>query len=210
MLDIKDICGKAPMVPVLTIEAVEDAVPLARALAAGGLPVLEITLRTPVALRAIEAISAACPEVIVGAGTLRNAADVRSCIDAGARFGVSPGAPAGLMDAVEAASFPFLPGCATATEAMTLADRGYAVMKFFPAEAAGGVSLLRSLTAPLPDVQFCPTGGISLENAASYLALPNVVTVGGSWVAPAKHLESKDWSAIEQVSRETVAGLTRK
>lgn len=210
MLDLKDVCAKVPMVPVLTIEAADDAVPLAKALIAGGLPVLEITLRTSVALRAIEAISAACPDAIVGAGTLRTAADVKSCIDAGTRFGVSPGAPAGLMDAVDAASFPFLPGCATATEAMSLADRGYAVMKFFPAEAAGGVSLLRSLAAPLPDIRFCPTGGISLENAAAYLALPNVVTVGGSWVTPANLLKSRDWAAIEQVTRETVACLTRK
>ncbi len=198
------------MVPVLTIKAVEDAVPLAQALVAGGLPVLEITLRTPAALRAIEAISAACPDAIVGAGTLRNAADVRSCIDAGARFGVSPGAPAGLMDAVEAASFSFLPGCATATEAMALADRGYEVLKFFPAEAAGGVPLLRSLAAPLPDVQFCPTGGISLDNAAAYLALPNVVTVGGSWVAPSGLLESGNWAEIEKLSREAIAALARK
>ena len=210
MLDLKDVCEKAPMVPVLTIEAVEDAVPLAQALVAGGLPVLEITLRTPVALRAIEAISAACPDAVVGAGTLRNADDVRSCIDAGAQFGVSPGAPAGLMDAVGAAPIPFLPGCATATEAMSLADRGYGVMKFFPAEAAGGVSLLKSLAAPLPDVRFCPTGGISLENAASYLTLPNVVTVGGSWVTPTNLLKSRDWAAIEQVTRETVACLTSK
>lgn len=195
------------MVPVLTIETLKDAVPLARALVAGGLPVLEITLRTPVALRAIEAISANCPEAIVGAGTLRNATDVQACIDAGARFGVSPGAPAGLMDAVESASFPFLPGCATATEAMALADRGYEVLKFFPAEAAGGVSLLKSLAAPLPDVQFCPTGGISLENAEAYLALPNVVTVGGSWVAPASLVELRDWCGIENLSREAIAAL---
>ncbi len=207
MLNTQEICRRAPMVPVLTIQRLEHAVPLSQALVAGGLPVLEITLRTAVAFDAIRAIRAGCPDAIVGAGTLRHPDDVQRCLESGAQFGVSPGAPARLLDAVERAQLPFLPGCATPTEAMMLADRGYGVVKFFPAEAAGGVAMLKSLAAPLAGIDFCPTGGISLANARDYLALPNVVTIGGSWVAPATLIESGDWDGIERLARDTVAKL---
>ena len=152
-----EICSLAPVIPVIIVEKLEDAAPLAEALVAGGLSVLEVTLRTPVAIEAIPAMRAACPDAIVGAGTLRDPDDLSACIEAGAAFGVSPGGPPRLMDAVAEAGIPFLPGCATATEAMALADRGFEVVKFFPAAAAGGLSFLRSLAAPLPDIRFCPT-----------------------------------------------------
>ena len=202
-----EICALAPVIPVITVERLEHAAPLARALVAGGLPVLEVTMRTPVALEVIRAMRAACPDAIVGAGTLRRPADVSACRDAGALFGVSPGAPAPLMAAVEAVGLPFLPGCATATEAMALADRGYEVLKFFPAGAAGGAAFLKSLASPLPDVGFCPTGGISLENAPDYLRLSNVRVVGGSWVAPKAMVDGGDWTAIEKLADESVAAL---
>ncbi len=210
MLDIAEICRQAPMVPVLTIDRLEDAVPLAQALVAGGLPVLEITLRTSVALEAIRAVREACPDAVVGAGTLRTPEDVEHCIVAGAQFGVSPGAPARLMDAVEEESFPFLPGCASPTEAMVLADRGHTVLKFFPAEAAGGKAILKALAAPLPTIRFCPTGGVSLDNAPDYLSLHNVVTVGGSWVTPSELIRRRDWGGIKQLAREATAVLSRR
>jgi 2-dehydro-3-deoxyphosphogluconate aldolase/(4S)-4-hydroxy-2-oxoglutarate aldolase len=198
--DVEAICAAAPMIPVLIVEDIETAAPLARALVEGGLPVLEITLRTPVALDAIRAMKEACPDAIVGAGTLRGPEDVAACLEAGAAFGVSPGAPGRLMDALasDAPDWPFLPGCATATEAMTLADRGYRVVKFFPAGPAGGPSYLKGLASPLPDLGFCPTGGVTMANAPDYLRLPNVRVVGGSWVAPA-----------EAVGRETGRGCGR-
>lgn len=207
MTSVSEICAAAPMIPVIVIKRLEDAVPLAKALVEGGLPVLEITLRTPVALDAIRAIKDACPDAIVGAGTLRGAHDVQATIEAGAVFGVSPGSPAELIEAVKRANLPFLPGSATPTEAMELADQGFEVLKFFPAEAAGGVAMLKSMASPLPDVKFCPTGGVSLENARNYLSLPNVVTVGGSWVAPDKLVEAGDFAAITKLAKEAVAAL---
>lgn len=207
MTSVSEICAAAPMIPVIVIKRLEDAVPLARALVEGGLPVLEITLRTPVALDAIRAIKHACPDAIVGAGTLRGAADVEATMEAGSVFGVSPGSPAELIEAVKRANLPFLPGSATPTEAMELADQGFEVLKFFPAEAAGGVPMLKSMASPLPDVKFCPTGGVSLDNARNYLALPNVVTVGGSWVAPDKLVEAGDFAAITKLAKEAVAAL---
>ena len=147
---------------------------------------------------------------MVGAGTLRTPSDVEACLAAGCVFGVSPGAPAALMDAVAANGFPFLPGCNTPTEAMALADRGHEVLKFFPASAAGGVPMLKALAGPLPDIRFCPTGGVGLENAKDYLDLPNVVTVGGSWVAPVPHMLAGDWDAIETLARQTAATLGRR
>ena len=209
MTDIRTICASAPLVPVLTIEHLDGAVPLAQALVAAGLTVLEITLRTTTALSAIEAMRAACPDAIVGAGTLRTPEDVTRCIDSGAQFGVSPGAPERLMDAVDASGLPFLPGCASPTEAMRLADRGYTCLKLFPAEAAGGIRMLRSLAEPLSDIVFCPTGGITIDNARDYLALPNVVTVGGSWVAPKALMKSEDWTGIENLTRQAVSHLTQ-
>ena len=202
-----ELCALAPVIPVIVVERPEHAVPLAKALLAGGLPVLEITLRTSIALDAIRAIRQACPDAVVGAGTVRTPADLSACIEAGALFGVSPGAPARLMDAVADADLPFLPGCATATEAMVLADRGFEVAKFFPAAAAGGPSLLKSLASPLPDLRFCPTGGVSLENAAEYLRLPNVLVVGGSWVAPKTLVDDGDWAGITKLANEAVTSL---
>jgi 2-dehydro-3-deoxyphosphogluconate aldolase / (4S)-4-hydroxy-2-oxoglutarate aldolase len=194
------LCRRAPVIPVIVVEDVAHAIPLARALVAGGLPVLEVTLRTPVALEAIRAM-ADVEGGVVGAGTLLTPADVSAAKAAGARFGVSPGATDALLNACEEADLPLLPGAATASEVMALLDRGYTVQKFFPAEAAGGVKMLRSLHGPLPQVTFCPTGGISPENLSSYLALPNVPCCGGSWVVPAKLIEAGDWAGIEALAR---------
>ncbi|MEL7215035.1 MAG: bifunctional 4-hydroxy-2-oxoglutarate aldolase/2-dehydro-3-deoxy-phosphogluconate aldolase [Pseudomonadota bacterium] len=201
------LASAAPMIPVIVIEDVADAVPLAEALKAGGITCLEVTLRTPVALDAIRAIKDAVEGVTVGAGTLRKVSDVQACLDAGCVFGVSPGSPAALMDAVQEADFPFLPGCATPTEAMTLADRGFEVLKFFPAGAAGGVNMLKSLASPLAGTAFCPTGGVSLSNAQEYLELPNVVTVGGSWVCPPDMVRAGDWAGITRLAQDTSAAL---
>ncbi|WP_316013916.1 bifunctional 4-hydroxy-2-oxoglutarate aldolase/2-dehydro-3-deoxy-phosphogluconate aldolase [Roseobacter sp. HKCCA0434] len=206
-LSTLELARRAPMIPVIVIEEIDHAVPLARALVAGGIDVLEVTLRTPVALEAIRRIAGEVEGAVVGAGTLRTARDVEDCIEAGCAFGVSPGAPASLMDAVAERVFPFLPGCNTPTEAMTLAERGHEVLKFFPASAAGGVPMLKALASPLPDIAFCPTGGVSLSNARDYLDLPNVVTVGGSWVAPVDKMRAGDWAGIEALACETAQTL---
>ncbi len=195
------ICRMAPIVPVLVVEDASHAKPLAAALVAGGLPVLEVTLRTKAALDVIEEM-AEVPGGIVGAGTLLTAEDVKAAKAAGAKFGVSPGATDALLDACEALDFPLLPGAATASEAMRLLERGYSVQKFFPAEAAGGAPFLKSLASPLPQVRFCPTGGVSPGNAASYLSLPNVICAGGSWVAPKELMLAGDWAGIEALARE--------
>lgn len=179
----REVCAAAPVIPVLVVEDVASARPLAEALVAGGLPALEVTLRTPAALEAITAM-ADVPGAVVGAGTLITAQDVRAARAAGARFGVSPGATDALLDAGEAEGLPLLPGAATASEVMRLMARGYDMLKFFPAEAAGGAAALKALGGPLPGVSFCPTGGITPENAADYLRLDNVACVGGSWLAP--------------------------
>lgn len=200
-----EICRRAPVVPVLVIDDPETAVPLAQALVKGGLTVLEITLRTPVALQAISDIAAACPDAVVGAGTLKSPKDVADTLAAGAAFGVSPGGPDTLLEAVEAADMPFLPGVATPTETMSAMDRGYELLKLFPAEAVGGRALLKSLSSPLSDVSFCPTGGIGPTNAPDYLALPNVVCVGGSWVAPGELVDAKEWAGIEALARDAAA-----
>ena len=208
MLNPTEICLKASMIPVIVVNEVEDAVPLARALIDGGLPVLEVTLRSDCALQAIEHIAHACPEAIIGAGTLKRSQDVTECITAGAVFGVSPGSPLSLIEEVLDSGFAFLPGCATPSEAMTLSNAGFDVVKFFPAEAAGGIPMLKSMASPLPDIKFCPTGGISLNNAKDYLDLPNVLTVGGSWVVPNALLTQKDWPAITKLAQQAVATLT--
>lgn len=205
-MSLDAILAAAPVIPVLIVEDAETAAPLAKALVAGGLRALEVTLRTPAALEAIGAMRMACPDAFVGAGTLRSAADVAACRLAGAAFGVSPGSTPALLDAV--GQWPFLPGCATATEAMALAERGFRTVKFFPAEQAGGAAYLKALASPLPDIAFCPTGGVSLDNAPAYLALPNVRVVGGSWVAPADAVKARDWDRIERLAREA-AGLAR-
>lgn len=194
------LCRLAPVVPVIVVEDVAQAQPLAKALVAGGLPVLEVTLRTAAALDVIRAM-AEVEGGYVGAGTLLTPADVKAAKAAGATFGVSPGATDALLDACEEEGLPLLPGTATASEVMRVLERGYTMMKFFPAEAAGGVKMLSSLHGPLPQARFCPTGGVSPGNLASYLALPNVICCGGSWVAPKSALETGDWAAIEALAR---------
>lgn len=200
----REICLLAPVIPVLVIDDLAHAVPLARALIAGGLPVLEVTLRTPQALDAIRAM-AEVPGGVVGAGTLLTPADVRAAKTAGAQFGVSPGATERLIAACEDEGLPLLPGAATATEVMALLERGFTVQKFFPAEASGGAPALKAIGAPIPQVSFCPTGGVSLANAADYLSLPNVLCAGGSWVAPKAALLAGDWDKVEALAREAAA-----
>ncbi len=196
----KKIAALAPIIPVLVVQDAADARPLAEALIEGGLPVLEVTLRTEAALDVI-AEMAKVDGGYVGAGTLLTPDDVKRAQDAGATFGVSPGATDRLLQACEDADLPTLPGAASATEAMRLLERGYDMMKFFPAEAAGGAPLLKSLASPLPQISFCPTGGVSVANARSYLCLPNVACAGGSWVAPDALVKAGDWAAITELAR---------
>lgn len=198
-----------PVIPVLRIDRLADAVPLARALAAGGLPAIEITLRTPDAIDAIRLVSDEVPEALVGAGTILSARNFDEAVDAGARFIVSPGTTQELLDTARASEVPFLPGGITPSEIMSLREEGYSVLKFFPAEKAGGAAFLKSLASPLAGIRFCPTGGISLANAHDYLSLSNVVCVGGSWVAPDDLLKAKDWSGITALARQA-AQLPRK
>jgi 2-dehydro-3-deoxyphosphogluconate aldolase/(4S)-4-hydroxy-2-oxoglutarate aldolase len=201
------ICALAPVVPVLVIDDLAHAAPLARALVAGGLPALEVTLRTACALDAIRAMS----EIkggVVGAGTLLTPKDVKAAKAAGAKFGVSPGATQALIDACAEAELPLLPGAATATEIMHLLELGFTVQKFFPAEQAGGAAYLKSIGSPIPQVSFCPTGGISLKIAPDYLALKNILCVGGSWVAPKDAMARGDWAQVTTLAREA-AGLSR-
>jgi 2-dehydro-3-deoxyphosphogluconate aldolase/(4S)-4-hydroxy-2-oxoglutarate aldolase len=195
----------SPVIPVVTIENARDAVPLARALLAGGLRIVEITLRTPAALDAIRAIVAEVPDLIVGAGTLLKPLDVTRAVDAGAHFLVTPGTPAGLAPALSEAAVPAMPGCATVSEAMTLAALGFSVLKFFPAEQSGGARWLKSVAEPLPHIRFCPTGGINGDNAADYLALRNVIAVGGSWVASAHAVATGDFAGITARAAAAVA-----
>ena len=195
----------APVIPVVVIEDVETAVPLARALVAGGLPVIEVTLRTEAALEAIARIAAEVPDAVIGAGTIRGIADIEAAVAAGSTFLVSPGTTPALVDALLACGLPFLPGAATASEVMALAERGLKELKFFPAEAAGGLPYLKSLAGPLPDVRFCPTGGIRLETAPAYLAQPNIGCVGGTWLTPADALAAGDWTRIEKLAAEAAA-----
>ncbi len=204
----REICTRAPVLPVLTVPDVRLARPLAKALIVGGLPALEVTLRTPAALEVIREM-ADVPGGVVGAGTLLSAADIRAARDAGAQFGVSPGATGALLDAAEDIGLPILPGAASASEAMALLARGYDMLKFFPAAAAGGVNFLKSLSGPLPQIGFCPTGGVNPTNAGTYLALTNVLCVGGSWVAPPDLLANEDWAAITARAKDAAALNTR-
>lgn len=204
---IEAVCRLAPVMPVLVVEDAAMAPPLAAALVAGGLPALEVTLRTPAALEAIRAM-ADVPGAVVGAGTLLTPNDVKAAVAAGARFGVSPGATPRLLDAVAEAGLPLLAGAATASEVMALLERGHRVQKFFPAEAAGGTAALRALGGPLPQVAFCPTGGIGPGNAAAWLALSNVICVGGSWVAPPAHIAAGRWDEITAIA-SAAANLVR-
>ncbi|WP_432042497.1 bifunctional 4-hydroxy-2-oxoglutarate aldolase/2-dehydro-3-deoxy-phosphogluconate aldolase [Streptomyces cadmiisoli] len=197
----------APVVPVVVVQDVADAVPLARALVAGGLPAIEVTLRTPAAPEAIRAIADQVPDAVVGAGTVITPAQVTESVAAGARFLVSPGWTDALLEAMRACGLPFLPGVSTTSEVVALLERGVREMKFFPAQAAGGTAYLRSLAGPLPQARFCPTGGIGLGSAPEYLALPNVGCVGGSWMVPPDAVAAGDWSRIEELAREA-AGLS--
>ncbi|UXH80324.1 bifunctional 4-hydroxy-2-oxoglutarate aldolase/2-dehydro-3-deoxy-phosphogluconate aldolase [Roseateles amylovorans] len=204
-LDTLSLATHGPVIPVIVIDRVEDAVPLARALVAGGVKVLEVTLRTPVALDAIAAIAREVPEAIVGAGTLRTAADAAAAKQAGSRFAVSPGFTLELARACEAQGLPLLPGVSTASEVMMAADAGYRFLKLFPATAVGGTQLLKALAGPFADVAFCPTGGITPQTAPDFLALPNVKVCGGSWLTPADAVKAGDWARITQLAREAGA-----
>lgn len=208
-LTIDQILKVAPVVPVIVIDDLEDAVPLAKALYNGGLKVLEITLRTPVALDAISAMKEALPpDAVIGAGTIVTPEDLDNAIKAGSTFLVSPGTTPALIEAAKNSSVPLLPGIATPSEAMNLLAHGFKHMKFFPAEAAGGVPMLKSIGGPLPQITFCPTGGINLDKAPEYLKLPNVACVGGSWMVPKDLVAGKRWDEIETRAREA-ANLAR-
>lgn len=200
----RQICALAPIVPVIVVKDIAHAEPLARALVAGGLPALEVTLRTPCALDAIRAM-AEVEGGTVGAGTLLTPADVKAAKTAGAKFGVSPGLTERLVRACEDEELPLLPGTVTASEVMQALEWGYDVLKFFPAATSGGAPAIKALGGPLPQVSFCPTGGISLANATDYLSLPNVLCAGGSWVAPDAKVQSGDWAGIETLAREAAA-----
>jgi 2-dehydro-3-deoxyphosphogluconate aldolase / (4S)-4-hydroxy-2-oxoglutarate aldolase len=198
------LCRLAPVIPVLVVEAAEDAAPMAAALVAGGLPVLEVTLRTPAALTALAAM-AKVPGARVGAGTVLSAHDAARAKAAGAEFAVAPGATPGLVAACVARDLPLMPGAATASEVMALLEQGYTMLKFFPAAAAGGREMLSALAGPLPRARFCPTGGIREENAADFLAQPNVVCVGGTWIAPPDLVAARDWAGITDRARRAAA-----
>lgn len=198
---LESILRLAPVVAVVTIADAGVAAPLAQALLDGGIAAIEVTLRTPAALDAIRAIAQDLPQAAVGAGTVLSAADFEAAAAAGAKFAVSPGATPALIDAAEELPLPWLPGAATASEAMALAECGYALQKFFPAEPAGGAEYLRALSGPLPNIRFCPTGGIRADSAPDYLRLPNVIAVGGSWLTPDALLHARDWPAITALAR---------
>ncbi|MEO1639330.1 MAG: bifunctional 4-hydroxy-2-oxoglutarate aldolase/2-dehydro-3-deoxy-phosphogluconate aldolase [Pseudomonadota bacterium] len=200
-LETEKVCRLAPVVPVLVVDDASTAADLAHALIAGGLPALEVTLRTPAALDAIREM-AGVDGGVVGAGTLLTPKDVEDAKEAGATFGVSPGATEKLLEACEANDLPLLPGAATASEAMALLERGYTLQKFFPAEANGGAPALKAIGAPIPQVKFCPTGGVSLKNAHDYLSLSNTLCVGGSWVAPKDKVQAQDWAGITDLASE--------
>jgi 2-dehydro-3-deoxyphosphogluconate aldolase/(4S)-4-hydroxy-2-oxoglutarate aldolase len=205
MKNTLELAGHGPVIPVIVLERVDDAVPLARALVAGGVRVLEVTLRTPAALACIEAIARDVPEAIVGAGTLRSAADARAARDAGSAFGVSPGYTAEVGAACRDIGLPLLPGVATASEVMAAQADGLQFLKFFPATAAGGIPMLKALAGPFPDVVFCPTGGITPETAPQFLALPNVKVCGGSWLTPQDAVDQQDWARITALAKAASA-----
>jgi 2-dehydro-3-deoxyphosphogluconate aldolase/(4S)-4-hydroxy-2-oxoglutarate aldolase len=199
---LAELLSRAPVLPVLVVEDVDTAVPLARALTAGGLPVLEITLRTDSALEVVRRIAGEVPQAVVGVGTVTRPAQLEEAAEAGARFAVSPGLPPALAAAAPDAPIPLLPGVQTATEAMAAQDLGFHLLKLFPASVAGGVAALKALGGPLPDLRFCPTGGISASTFREYLALPNVICVGGSWVAPPAAVAARDWQRITLLAEE--------
>lgn len=203
MITPADLLDLSPVMPVVVLDDVEHAVPVAEALLRGGIKVIEVTLRTPAALASIERIAAAVPDLVVGAGTVTAPEHAKQALDAGSRFIVTPGSTEALLDAVAATGLPFLPGVSTVGEAMRAAERGCSVLKFFPAEAAGGAPYLKSIYGPLPGLRFCPTGGITVESAPKYLALPNVGCVGGSWLTPADALAAKDWQRVSALASAT-------
>ena len=200
-----DLANCGPVIPVIVLDRIDDAVPMAQALVAGGVRVLEVTLRTPVALRCMEAIARAVPEAIVGAGTVRSVADAQAAKDAGCRFVVSPGYNSKIGQACRNIDLPLLPGAATASEVMAANADGYYFLKFFPAVAAGGIVMLKAFAGPFGDVYFCPTGGITLASAPQFLALPNVKMCGGSWLTPPDAVAAGDWSRITALAREATA-----
>lgn len=206
---IASILATSPVIPVVTISDVAHAVPLASALVRGGIRVVEITLRTAVALKAIEAIANDVPEILLGAGTVLKTADLHDAARAGAAFAISPGSTPALLAGAKGAAIPFLPGVATASEIMLAVESGFDHLKFFPAAVFGGTDALKAFAGSFPSLRFCPTGGISAENAARYLALPNVVCVGGSWLTPAAAVTAGDWTQVEKLAREAVANLAR-
>ena len=199
-MTVEDLVSLAPVIPVVVIEDLEDAVPLAAALVRGGLPAIEVTLRTPAAAAAIERIAAEVPGAVVGAGTVTTARQVAEALGAGARFLVSPGATPTLLDALQAGGVPFLPGTATASDIVALLERDISHAKLFPAEVVGGVKALKAFAGPFRQMRFCPTGGVNAANARDYLAEPNVVCVGGSWMLPSDATASKDWSRVEAIA----------
>lgn len=200
-----EVMQDAPVIPVIVLNDVAHAVPMARALVAGGLRMLEITLRTSVALECMRRIAAEVPEAVVGAGTIRSVADAKAAIDAGAVFGVSPGYTSTIGRACLDMGLPLLPGVATGSEIMTAQEDGYTELKFFPAMQAGGPNLLKAWSGPFADIKFCPTGGVTLENAPTLLALPNVAVVGGTWLTPNSLMEKGDWAAITQMAKEAAS-----
>ncbi len=208
MTTIREILAASPVMPVIVLDRVSDAIPLADALVSGGIRVLEVTMRTPVALACVRAIRAAVPQAIVGVGTITTIADLNAARDAGAQFGVSPGTTPALLAHAATSGFPFLPGSMTPSDVMRALDAGFTAMKLFPARQAGGVEMLKALGGPFPQVLFCPTGGIDAESAPSYLALPNVACVGGSWLAPAALVANGDWAEIRR--RAAAAALLKK
>jgi 2-dehydro-3-deoxyphosphogluconate aldolase/(4S)-4-hydroxy-2-oxoglutarate aldolase len=201
-LTAREVMRDAPVIPVIVLNEVAQAVPLARALVAGGIRMLEVTLRTPVAIQCIEAIAREVPDAVAGAGTVRNAKDAEAAVKAGARFIVSPGYSSALGRACKELGVPLLPGVATGSEIMAAQDDGYSEMKFFPAVPAGGAPMLKSWHGPFPDAVFCPTGGITAANARDFLCLPNVACVGGTWIVPADAIEKGDWARVTRLSNE--------
>lgn len=201
----EDVLRLSPVMPVVVIDDIGHAEPLARVLLASGIKTIEVTLRTPAALDAIRAIAKSAPDMIVGAGTVLTADDLNAAIDAGARYALSPGGTSKLLKAARKASIPFIPGVATSSEIMRGRELGYRCFKFFPAEQLGGVNALKAQAGPLPDIRFCPTGSITPEKAPAYLALDNVLCVGGSWIAPADKIRSGDWAAIEAAAKQAAA-----
>jgi len=200
-----ELAGHGPVIPVIVLHRVEDAIPVAQALVDGGVKVLEVTMRTPVALRCIEEIARAVPQAIVGAGTVRSAADAHAALAAGARFAVSPGYTEAVGSACCDIGLPLLPGVASASELMAAMDGGYSFVKFFPAAAAGGLPMLKALAGPFPEVSFCPTGGVTPQNASEFLALAQVKVCGGTWLTPQEAIQAQDWARITRLAQETAA-----